>query len=390
MSFSTLPLSYCTNVHPGLTVFEVIDGLKTYTGRVRRECGQVIAAGLWLAAPVIAELRSNDYQLALLQETLEQENLLTYTLNTFPYGNFHQAVVKDQVYLPNWSQPERLQYTIDCGLVLADLLPSGIEGSLSTVPLGFKGHVPIEDREVFQQRCIENLLKLVKEFDHVHDETGQVIRLAIEPEPFCILETTIETIRFFQKLFDYAEKKGMLIEAKRHLGVCYDVCHQSVEFEDVAQSIKDLQTAGIRINKVHITCAVELSDAKNNHAGLQGLKHFQEPRYLHQTFGKTSQGEINQHVDLLPELWDDAGSVLHQAETVRVHYHVPVNEESIGLLGTTRHDLIKALKEIRNLDYAPHLEIETYTWGVLPGSEMPGLVEGITKEFKATWKLLGM
>ena len=125
MSISSLPLSYCTNVHPGVTVAEVIDGLRRYTAPVQQSLGAPIAAGLWLAQPVIAELQSDPGQLRQLRELLQSSNLVTYTLNAFPYGNFHSERVKEQVYLPDWTDPARLDYTIACARVLASYFPKG-------------------------------------------------------------------------------------------------------------------------------------------------------------------------------------------------------------------------------------------------------------------------
>lgn len=385
MSFSVLPLGYCTNVHPGLTVSEVIDGLSKYTSKVARNLDRPIAAGLWLAQPVIQELRELPQQINLLRDVLTEHGLVCYTLNAFPYGNFHSERVKENVYIPDWATDERLKYTINCAEILAQLLPPGTEGSISTVPLGFKGFDHPED---FQQQCIDNLIDLAKRLDELHDESGQVIRLAIEPEPLCILETTTETIQFFEALRKVADDTNCRDITDRHLGVCYDVCHQSVEFEDIEESITQLDQAAIRINKVHITCAVEIEKSSRNKSALEALAHFIEPRYLHQTFVKLADGSIHRETDLNTQLVESTPEELIDAEMWRVHYHVPVNAASIGPLGTTRADLKKALETVHQLDYAPHLEVETYTWNVLPGETTPDLISGMTAELKATYDLL--
>ena len=385
MSVSTLPLSYCTNVHPGRTLDEVLSGLDDYTAPVRRSMGTTIAAGLWLAAPVIAELRGNRTRLGALRERLTAHDLTCYTLNAFPFGDFHSERVKERVYIPDWAAPERLDYTIDCARILTELLPPGVEGSISTVPLGFKH---LEHPEDFEQRCLRNLLDLVRRLDELHDETGQVVRLAIEPEPLCILETTTETIAFFEKLYAAAEESGILEPTRRHMGVCFDVCHQSVEFEDVVDSVQQLSAADIRINKVHITCAIRLENPGENEAGRQALSQYVEPRYLHQTFVRRRNGSLLAHVDLSRPLCEEPPEEFLDADEWRVHFHVPVNAESLGPLQTTRGDLRAALRAVADLEYAPHLEVETYTWGVLPGEERPGLVEGLVGELSATRKLL--
>jgi len=385
MSLSTLPISYCTNVHPGVTVDAVIDGLRQHTTPAQREFGKKLAAGLWLAAPVANELVSNQSAVKRLQATLTEGDFICYTLNAFPYGDFHSERVKENVYLPDWSDPNRRQYTLNCARILSQLMPVGTEGSISTVPLGFKGfpHAP-----EFQQQCIEQLLLLARDLDQMHDESGQVIRLAIEPEPCCVLETTEETLSFFDRLFAQAGSENIEDIARRHLGVCYDICHQAVEFEDVSKSIQQLDDAGIRINKVHITCAIHVDRPGSSPEALQQLAQFVEPRYLHQTFARSRTGEIVSELDLTPEICEQPQAVFQQAEAWRVHFHVPVHQERLGELGTTRNELLPALKAIARLTYAPHLEVETYTWGVLPGEVPATLASGIARELTATDALL--
>jgi sugar phosphate isomerase/epimerase len=385
MSLSTLPLSYCTNVHPGLTVDEVLSGLRTYTGEVRKRLGAPLAAGLWLAQPVIAQLTASASETARLKEELDRLSLVCYTLNAFPYGNFHSERVKETVYIPDWTDESRRIYTQQCASVLAALMPVGVEGSISTVPLGFKDLCGAPD---FVDRCIPQIIELARFLNDLHDETGQVIRLAIEPEPLCVLETTPETLAFFEKLNAAAAKVGVEQIVRRHIGVCYDVCHQSVEFEDVAASIQTLSNAQIRINKVHITCAIEV-DRPDDPAVRAELARFVEPRYLHQTFGRTREGKVVQVTDLHRAHCDSPPSEFADCPTWRVHFHVPVNAHEVGLLKTTRPDLERALATVAKLEYAPHLEVETYTWGVLPSGEKPALVDGLLAELNAAGVMLG-
>lgn len=388
MTFSLLPLSYCTNVHPGLSVGEVESGLSEFTVPTRDRFGD-LAAGLWLARPVATELLESTSAASSLDgfaARLRESGLLCYTLNTFPYGNFHDARVKENVYIPDWTTNERYDYTLDCARILARLLPDDdTEGSLSTVPLGFKGFDHPAD---FTDRCAARLIELADALARLRDETGKTIRLAIEPEPLCVLETTPETLAFFTRLREIAADRNSLEAANEFLGVCYDVCHQSVEFEDVAESINALAQARIRINKVHITCAIRVERPAENEEARNALSKFVEPRYLHQTIARSSDGTIHRLTDLTEEAALNPQSEFAAADEWRVHFHVPVNAESLGPLGTTRPDLRRALATVRDLDYAPHLEVETYTWQVLPGEKPKSLVDGLTAELDATRELL--
>lgn len=385
MSISTLPLSYCTNVHPGRTLDEVEQGLQRYTAPVQQQLDTPLAAGLWLARPVVDELVTSAERLESFAARLEELGLVCYTLNAFPYSDFHSDRVKEQVYIPDWSQPERLHYTLSCARLLASLMPEGTEGSISTVPLGFKQFKLSDD---FVEQCIARLIELATRLDMLYDETGKLVRLALEPEPFCVLETTAEVISFFNRLRQRAEKARAADSVNRFLGLCYDVCHQAVEFEDVTTSIRALDQSDIRINKVHITCALELQRPAENAGARKVLAQYVEPRYLHQTMARTASGRVARAVDLTRELALEPDDPFREAECWRVHFHVPVDAERLGPLGTTRMDLIAALSTVSALPYAPHLEVETYTWEVMPGGRKADLVEGLTRELTATQKLL--
>ncbi len=390
MSLSQLPLSYCTNVHPGRTLAEVEHGLDQYTAPLRNNYGAPLAAGLWLAAPVVAELLAEPTRLPAFHDRLAARGLTTHTLNAFPFGDFHSRRVKENVYLPDWSDRRRLAYTVDCARILATLLPAGVEGSISTVPLAFKGFSHAADH---LDECAVLLLETATALRRLYDQTGRLIRLAIEPEPYCLIETTDEAIDFFRRLWDRAAGDSALLEAtQRHLGLCYDVCHQAVEFEDIPQSIAKLTAAGVRINKVHITCALELASPGENAAGRQALARYVEERYLHQTLACTKSGQILREIDLSEDLALRPPVEYRDAAAWRIHFHVPVDAERLGPLRTTRHELKQALETVAELDYAPHLEVETYTWEVLPddgaAARMTSLVDGLTAEMVGTRELL--
>ncbi len=384
MSLCPLPLSYCTNVHPGRTVDEVLAGIEHYTLPIRQGAGQPIAAGLWLARSVIDELQTPQAA-ASFSRFLQERHLPCYTLNAFPYGDFHSERVKEQVYLPDWTNPDRERYTLDCARLLASLLPAGCDGSISTVPLGFKSLAA--DPE-FTARCCERLISTALGLARLYDSTGRSIRLAIEPEPLCVLETTSETLAFFGMLRERAADRQALGAVQEHVGVCYDVCHQSVEFEDVVASIRALQAAGIRINKVHISCAIEARNVMTDGAVRAALARYIEPRYLHQTFARRPDGAVVHRLDLSRELLDVPPTGFAEADVWRVHFHVPVDAAQLGPLGTTRPDLERALSVLPDLPYAPHLEVETYTWEVLPDGGRIQMIDGFARELAATRRLL--
>ena len=385
MSLSTLPLSYCTNVHPGRSVAEVEAGLDRYTVKAAAAYGQPLAAGLWLARPVVDELTKTPTGVRAFADRLRARGLTCHTLNAFPFGDFHSDRVKEQVYLPDWTTRNRLLYTQDCAAVLAELLPEGGEGSISTLPLSFK---EFKRTKEFFNDVVGRLTEAAAFMRKIKDRTGRTIRLAIEPEPFCLLETTDETLAFFDQFRKAADRGKVLDVVTEHVGVCFDVCHQAVEFEDVADSIRRLAAAGVRVNKVHLSCALQLDDPANNATGRRALLRYVEQRYLHQTMAKLPDGRMARHVDLSPAFIGSPSHLFRSAPAWRVHFHVPVDAERLGPLGTTRFQLREAIAAVAALDYAPHLEVETYTWEVMPGRAKIDLAQGLARELTATSKLL--
>ena len=385
MTISPLPLSYCTNVHPGRSLAEVEAGLDDCTVPLRANLNAPLAAGLWLAQPVVRELLESPDTLSRFAERLHSRRLSCHTLNAFPYGDFHSPRVKENVYLPDWSDLNRLEYTLNCATVLAALSPADIGGSISTVPLGFKEFSHPDD---FLDRAISRLIDLAVGLARLGEQSGKTVRLAIEPEPFCLLETTAEAIAFFKQLHERAAEADRLDVVRNHIGLCYDVCHQAVEFEDVAESIAAIDRAGIRINKVHITCAIELAAPAENAEGRQALARYVEPRYLHQTMARTAEGDVLRAVDLTEQIALNPSTEFLDATMWRIHFHVPVDAEQLGPLATTRPDVRQAMIAVAALSYAPHLEVETYTWEVLPDGRRMNLVDGLTRELTATQQLL--
>jgi sugar phosphate isomerase/epimerase len=289
-------------------------------------------------------------------------------LNGFPYGAFHATRVKERVYLPDWQAPERLRYTTVLARVLGELLPLGVNGSISTVPGCFKPNVNGPDSE---RLMADSMIDVVAMLVDIARSRGRHITLALEPEPECFLETTDEALKFFEKHLFSREARQRLVDAadvdpadaertlRRHLGVCLDTCHASVEFEAPLEAWRKLQAAGIAVPKVQISAGLRLAEATPE--ALDALRAFSDGVYLHQTVVK-SQGKLSRYQDL-PEALAEAP--VDGAEW-RVHFHVPIFLRELGVFESTQADLLPLLNELATVPDCPHLEVETYTWDVLP------------------------
>lgn len=343
-----------------------------------------MGVGLRLSALAARQLIDDRERLQAFKAWLQQQSLYVYTVNGFPYGTFHRQAVKEQVYQPDWAMPERLEYSKQLAKILAALLPERQHGSISTVPVGFKPD--FEDPQRLND-AVDNLLRLVAFLVELEYDDGKLVQFALEPEPGCYLETTRDTVAFFQQqlfsgkaveqLADYLSPQLKLAvdipRIKRHLGVCLDTCHAAVMFESPLAMNRTLAEAGVPVHKAQLTAA--LSVARLTPAIGERLARFADAVYLHQTSVRAKDGN-RFYLDLWPALAEAEDNV-----ELRSHFHVPVFAESLGELATTQEDLIEFLAEFRRAPCCSHLEVETYTFDVLPEELKQGtVVDNISRE----------
>ncbi|MGY3439872.1 MULTISPECIES: metabolite traffic protein EboE [unclassified Marinovum] len=380
-------LTYCANIHPAETLPQVLDAIRGPMARVGAALtgGAGFPVGLRLSARSLADLTTPEKR-QQLAAALSDNGLVPISMNGFPYGPFHGTRVKEDVYLPDWRARERLVYT--CGLadLMAELAGQGGHISLSTVPGAFKTNGLGNEAEM-----AANFVAAALHCAKVEATTGCRVDIAIEPEPCCFLETIDEAVAFFgQHLFGPAAVTQAVAATglgrddaeallRRHLGLCYDVCHAAVEFEDPADSVALLRGAGIAIPKLQISAAlrVPVIDATTRAA----LEAYAEPTYLHQVVSRRADGTLARHVDLAPALARGAEA---DGEEWRVHFHVPIFLSDLGAFQSTQAFLQEILALHRADPISPHLEVETYTWGVLPeGLRGATIEEDIIREL--TW-----
>jgi sugar phosphate isomerase/epimerase len=370
-------LTYCANLHPGESLADVLDALARFAGPVRRALGRdAMGIGLWLSRAALDEVRTQGVD--RLRDALAAQGLFVFTMNGFPYGNFHAEVVKRRVYHPDLSTDARREYLLALAEVLAGLLPDDVnEGTISTLPVAHRDEAAPDT----ESRACAQLCMLATDLARLADRTGKRIRICLEPEPGCLVQTTDDAVRFFgDTLPAVARRPHADARALRdHLGLCFDTCHQAVAFEDADHSLEALEHAGVPIGKVQLSSAVEVPDPSTA-AGRQALAPFDEPRFLHQVRARRPSGEVAAADDL------DQATALPTDGPWRVHFHVPIHRELVGALRTTRPFLQDALAHLRQRPTLPHLEVETYTWNVLPADERPRndaqLVEGIAHELR--------
>jgi sugar phosphate isomerase/epimerase len=372
-----LHLAYCTNIHRGDDWPQTLASLEKYSLAVRDlvGAGRPYAIGLRLSDLASRQL-SEPGTLAAFRDWLQEHGCYVFTINGFPYGQFHGTKVKEQVYRPDWTHPDRLAYTNRLFDLLAQLLPEGVEGSVSTLPGSFKEFIKSDD----QRRLVrDNLWRCVEQIEHCSERHGRRLHLGVEPEPLGLFETSGETVRFFQEMSADRPRDGRL---RTYLGVNYDTCHLAVEYEEPGEVVAALRKEGIRISKIHLSSALQVAPDDSARAW---LRRFADDTYLHQVVARGRDGAIRRHRDLDVALDQPAGD-----EEWRIHFHVPLHATALAHGQTTAPHLL-GLLDLLSHDPAlcSHLEMETYTWEVLPGELRAGsVVEQLVREYEWTLREL--
>lgn len=351
-------LGYCTNVHPYGSLDGLIEALRTQAGPLRERLaasGRLAAdaplgVGLWLPDTVATAVATDP---TALRGALRAQGLYAFTVNAFPFGDFHGAVVKDAVFRPSWAELERVDYTLRAAEALAALLPEGVTGSVSTHTGAYKPWGPEADDH---QAIAAGFRAAAAGLAELEARRGRRIVLALEPEPLSTLETTEEVLSFFER-----HLQGDV--ERRHLGLCYDACHQAVEFEDPAASLQALADADIALAKVQLSSAIRVPDPA---ADAASLAPFAEDRWFHQVIARAPDGALRRWPDLPAALADPGAAA---AGEWRIHFHVPLFAPDLdgeGRLATTRPDLAAVLHWLSENGSLAPLEIETYSFGMIP------------------------
>ncbi|MGJ8677175.1 MAG: metabolite traffic protein EboE [Akkermansiaceae bacterium] len=420
MKFHHAHLAYCTNIHPAETWQETFAVLKTHTLAVRDQVladpvslnqwqqseqpkqseknelneqnNQPYAIGLRLSALAADELLSGSH-LQQFKTWLAQENCYVFTINGFPYGSFHGTSVKENVYLPDWSSSDRLDYTKKLFRIIAQLVPEGVDGSVSTLPASFKEFHADEDA-IFNKLadCAEYIEELSKTYK-------RDLHLGIEPEPLGHFENTDETLAFFDRFFASVSDPDLVELIKRRIGINYDTCHFALEFDDCHASLDALRAAGLRISKIHLSSAIALDPTSPD--AIAAIRAFDEPTYLHQVIVQQPAGSLTRFRDL-PDFLEnnalesprldkhdtghDTSHNMGQTKALteaRIHFHIPLYTQPAPPLASTQNHAVEALAYLnKHPHFCTHFEIETYTWSVLPPDLQINIEDQIAKEYQ--------
>jgi hypothetical protein len=384
-------LAFCTNIFPGETWEEHFAALKKHVpGIMERLDTPVLGLGLRLSNKASLQLSQGD-ALGAFRKWLDSTGCRVFTMNGFPYGHFHRQKVKDAVHHPDWTTNERLQYTLRLSRILAALLPPGMEGSISTSPLSYKYWHDAAALDGVREKATWNLVEVIGHLHKTKVATGQILHVDVEPEADGLIENSAEFADWYENVLlplgtallqdrlSVSEGEAAAI-LREHLRLCYDVCHFAVGFETPSSVCSRLQSLGIRIGKWQLSSALRAepgATAEQRRAVLAQLAKFDEPVYLHQVVTRQPDGQLTAYRDLSAALADPRA---RRAAEWRAHFHVPLFLGQYGLLSSTQQEVAAALRYQEQNLVSSHLEVETYTWDVLPAALKVPVAESIARE----------
>lgn len=397
-------LTYCTNIHPGESWDHHFEAIRENVPAVKAIVSpdNAFGIGLRLSHTASLDLVHGD-NLPTFRKWLKENNCYVFTMNGFPYGGFHRTKVKDLVHQPDWTTQDRVVYTLRLFEILAELLPANLDGGVSTSPLSYKyWHSSSgQDGELATAAATENILMVVKELIRMKGSTGRILHLDIEPEPDGILESGVEFvdwyvaellprgISFLAKELDYSETQAS--EAIReHVRLCYDICHFAVGYEDHAKVLQLLRDKSIQVGKIQISAALKAPMAMvpaERTEVISAFRQFNESTYLHQVVALQQGHDLQRYRDL-PEALKDAENPA--TREWRSHFHVPLFVSDYGVLKSTQSDIVELLELLKKKSFCHHLEVETYTWEVLPKTLKLPLQESISRELQWVQQTLGV
>jgi hypothetical protein len=385
-------LTYCTNVHPGEDWAAHFSELQKHLPAIKERVSPQAPFGIGLRLSNAASIELSKQENLSAFKTWMGDDFYVFTMNGFPYGAFHQTKVKDHVHTPDWTTKERSGYTIRLAQVLAELLPEGQEGSISTSPLSYKLWHRAEDYPSVFKKATAEVLRVVQSLIDLKNITGKTIHIALEPEPDGLMETVPEFITWYQNYllplgksslqqsgYSAAEAETLL---KEYVRLCYDVCHLAVGYEDHMGVLKSLKELGIRTGKIQISAALKAqlpAAATDREMITTAFKQFNESTYLHQVIARQQDGNLKRYPDLPQALADANNSAVQEW---RAHFHVPIFLQDYGVLKSTQQDIETVLKLHKAAPFSTHLEVETYTWDVLPESLKLPIGESVTRELE--------
>ena len=351
-------LSYCTNIHPAESWAEIREALFTCVPRIRQELAAMdsplkdlpLGIGLRLSARAAAELLETPHAVETLKSWLEDQGARVETLNGFPYGNFHGQRVKERVFQPDWTTPERFEYTCNLFRILALIGDEQADRlTVSTLPASHSWFHADEERIFSRLDAMSGFL------DVLGRQTGRLMQLGLEPEPFGHFHDTDGAIRFFNGLRNRSRRPELI---ERHLGLTYDTCHFAILREEPEFTLSAWEENNIALCKVQFSNALECRICGEE--DLERLRQFDDGVYFHQTSILHREGSM-----LFPDLPNALAYGRDYAEEIRdsqwrIHYHIPLYASPEPPLKSTEEFILKTHNVLRGRKGPqPHLEVET-------------------------------
>ncbi|MDT5039958.1 MAG: hypothetical protein QOE51_943 [Actinoplanes sp.] len=340
-------LSHGANLRPARDLEAVVAQLDTYAAAIRARLGvDTLGVSLWLPPSLAAALAVNARARTRLRAELDARGLEVVTLSGVPYAEGGDEGSATARYVPDWSSPDRLEYTLDLARILVDLLPEdAVRGDVTTVGIGRRAGWDAAK----EKKCAQVLGRLSGGLAEVAWHTGRAVRVGFQPEPGCVMDDTASTIAALARV------------DKDRIGVCLDLANLACTWRDPAEVLDQFAAAGVQIIRVQVAAALEVG---NPVQAAETLRGYVEADHLHQV--TTAEGG---YVDDLAQALGE-----FPPGPWRVRYHQPLHVRPVAPLAATTGVWRSALAHLMGGDgpSTEYLDIENEV--------RPVDAEGITAE----------
>lgn len=358
-------ITYCSNIFKNNNGTQLLNSLNKY----KKEFKSYKDISICVSNNIINELNEKkNLNKILTWKKINKKNIPL--INGFVYKNFHQNLIKENIYYPDWTKKERFNFTKNTIFFAQKINKRSKICGISTLPITYK--LWIKNNTKYNiKKAINFFFEILKILIKIKKYKNILIHIDIEPEPFCLLEDCKDFIYFFKSwiLPELEEKIKIYLNVKKnkaknvitkHLNLCFDICHSAVMFENQKLSLDLIKKFKIKIGRVQISSAIKIK--KINKHNFNHLNFLNKSPFLHQSLMKLNNLKYIKNNDF-KNIKIINNEIIKE---IRIHCHVPIYKKKItNNIYTTQKELKNSLMNILKYDFTRNLEIETYTYNML-------------------------
>lgn len=355
-------LTYCSNIFKTNNLKKLSFNIKKYKEKFFKKYN--LNVNICLSNNLIKNINKKN-----LNSFREFYSIKITSINGFVYQNFHLKNIKENIYLPDWTSKNRFLFTKNILTYTDSIAKKKEKISISTLPISYIKWVNFFLNPFIFYEATQNLKKLTMQIKKSH--------LDIEPEPFCLIESYSDFLKFKKNWI----KTLIIKKNEKSLTLCYDICHFSVIFEKQKIISKLITIDNLKIGKIQISIALK-TIIHYKHVFIKKLTKtltkLKKSDFLHQSIIK-NYSKIEKFSDIYFFL---KKIHLFKNKELRIHCHIPLYKKKFKYFDSTYKDTFNSLNLIKKHNLTKNIEIESYTYHIF--FKKFNYYKSIKKEYEKT------